>query len=250
MKKNLLIILTLFVGFSLHAQSIKLYQAENEITTDSITVAEWDDIAGYETFLSSHFKMENTSSADLNVKLKVYVAEINDETNLQVCSSGVCVVVTNSYYEFENSIAISSGETLEGWDGIHDSFSPGDNWFDVSGIVRYTVFDELNPTDSVSVVVKYRKETGSVGIEEANIIDGIYPNPANSYLTIDYSFERQNIVAEVYSVIGAKLQNIEIDHTQNSINIDTGNFPNGLYYIRFKSSGKSFRTEKFVVNHN
>lgn len=248
MKKTLLIISILFIGISLNAQSIKLYHGEDEITTDTIMASDWDEIATL--FLTSHFKIENTSSSTLNVGLKVYYLEHLEGTLLQVCAATACVVIPGSFYEFESPISIGANQTLEGADGIHDNFNPGDNWFVTSGMVRYTVYNEADRLDSTSVVVKYLKETGTVGIEENNSIDAIYPNPANNYLTIDYSFAMQNAVAEIYTVIGAKIRNINIDHTQNSVNLDTSNLPNGIYYIRFNAQGKSFRTEKFIVNHN
>jgi hypothetical protein len=113
------------------------------------------------------------------------------------------------------------------------AISVGNNGFEI------TVTAEDNSTKVYTVTVT-RKEPGS--IDEYQVTNyKIYPNPANSSVTI----ESENLIREltVFDALGKKLQDIK-NINEKSYQLDVNNYPNATYYLQI--DGVSM---KLVVNH-
>ncbi|MEL6943995.1 MAG: T9SS type A sorting domain-containing protein, partial [Bacteroidota bacterium] len=73
----------------------------------------------------------------------------------------------------------------------------------------------------------------------------LYPNPASTWLTIEFqSVTIHPVEVKLFDIIG-KSQNLSISRAGNSITIDVENLPNGIYWLQFTLDGNTI-TKKVV----
>ncbi|WP_339887199.1 T9SS type A sorting domain-containing protein [uncultured Flavobacterium sp.] len=60
----------------------------------------------------------------------------------------------------------------------------------------------------------------------------VYPNPASNYVTIETGFSDGNLKIELINDLGQVLKTNEIIQGNNSIQLETYNLNNGLYFIK------------------
>lgn len=84
-----------------------------------------------------------------------------------------------------------------------------------------------------------------VGINENNSapIFKIYPNPANTQITIDYTMQTKNAVIEIYNTSGQKIESFIYFNSQQTI--DIRNLSDGLYLIKITDGNNSY-VKRFV----
>lgn len=77
----------------------------------------------------------------------------------------------------------------------------------------------------------------------------VYPNPSNNgIINVKFGFEKkQNIVLEVYNVLGAKITDINVNNVNNSsYTLDLSSYNSGVYIIKC-SNGTDFVTKKVTI---
>jgi hypothetical protein len=79
----------------------------------------------------------------------------------------------------------------------------------------------------------------------------IYPNPASSLLTLDYSnIGTSEIMIEIYNHLGVKVEELQQNEQWNK-NVDVSRFANGFYYIVLSDSrGNNRQSGAFVKQAN
>lgn len=89
-----------------------------------------------------------------------------------------------------------------------------------------------NPSVSdIGWSIDFTSSTSINETSESNRIT-IYPNPANSYFTIETSNQNSKISKiNIFDITGRLVLNQEISHTTNKLNIDISNLQNGTYFI-------------------
>lgn len=111
-------------------------------------------------------------------------------------------------------------------------------------------YDLLVQTSSSS----WRTEEGANVFEDNydNSIVSIFPNPATSgQVTVDYFSvqEDMHVTVQVIDILGRVVKTVSspVSSGENMINLDISGFQSGLYIVQI-SNGKSFYTDKFMVN--
>ncbi|MGK0139652.1 MAG: hypothetical protein ACI9DJ_003114, partial [Algoriphagus sp.] len=88
-------------------------------------------------------------------------------------------------------------------------------------------------------------------INEELSISNIYPNPANDFVNLDYSFSTYKIVKVVfYNVLGGRIADFKLDSFDKQLRIETRNWDNGIYLYQLIFDGKKLATKKLLVRHN
>ncbi|MEP7170644.1 MAG: T9SS type A sorting domain-containing protein, partial [Bacteroidota bacterium] len=120
--------------------------------------------------------------------------------------------------------------------------------------VTYCWYDVNNPADSLCLEFIY--DIGTTGIHEAynsstDFISLPQPNPADGSTTIVYHLNQKNGESKVvfYNVIGSKMQEVKLDDSKQSIQLNTSAFQPGVYYYSLISGGKAISTNKLIVSH-
>jgi len=118
-------------------------------------------------------------------------------------------------------------------------------------VVRYKVFDNNNPNDSIGFTVKYNEFldvnslfTTAVGISE------VYPNPVNTKVGINVTLKQaQAIKLSIYNVAGSLvLSEIKTGMAgDNALSADCHALTNGFYFMSVET-GESRLCRKFVLS--
>jgi len=93
--------------------------------------------------------------------------------------------------------------------------------------------------------MKYTKTPASIINDENEINIEIYPNPANSYLTIQNTKGNNRLTIQIIDFSG-KVQ--YSNQNFKSVTINTKQWSNGIYLLKYSDSN-SFSIKKFIVNH-
>jgi Secretion system C-terminal sorting domain len=94
-----------------------------------------------------------------------------------------------------------------------------------------------------------RKAQGKVQMEDMAL--KVYPNPANSFVTFDYSKVDVSVTGsiEITDVTGKTIANLDITDKKGSIVWDTRSINNGVYLYKLIREGFPSLNGKFVIQH-
>ena len=84
--------------------------------------------------------------------------------------------------------------------------------------------------------------TQPLGVNELtkNTDFNIYPNPANTYSTVELSaFTGKSVNIELYDALGRRIVNVENLKAEKYV-LDRNNMPTGIYFIKVSSEGKNY----------
>ena len=118
-----------------------------------------------------------------------------------------------------------------------------------TSIIRYTFFLENDTTDSVAVNVRYTASLSSIN-ESMEYTYNAYPNPANSIIDIQYSFQgAKEAKLIITNLLGSEIYNANIDIENKNIKVNVSDFNSGVYFYTFIVDGKRHSTKKLIVQH-
>ena len=136
--------------------------------------------------------------------------------------------------------------------GMYTEFS-GDYFPDGNegaSTIKYTYYDELNPSDKISVVVVY---STLVGINDPvdYKLSAAYPNPANSFVKFDYDVSEisDNSKVVIYNLLGSAVKEVRIDNSFGSLKINTSDFKEGIYFYSLVVNNEPTKTQKLIIKH-
>lgn len=117
-----------------------------------------------------------------------------------------------------------------------------------TSVVRYTFYDPKGEANNVIHTITYK--TRIRGCEDIpNAID-IYPNPASSNITIDYSFCKSYPMAsvEIVNLLGVSIQEYNILSQEGDFKVDVSDYKPGIYFCNFKTENEIFQVVKLIIN--
>ncbi len=247
MKKILLSIAFLLgLSFIVKAQDITL--TWNGVTYgDTVTVFGPPNEEGELTF---HAVVHNNTDNGINVLVARNNIDVLEGTENSFCWPVICwspMVDTSAQYQF-----IPAGGQSE-----DDMFSGHYNYNDVNGnpqygttIVKYSFFDKDNPAVIDTVIVLYK--LGYTGIDENGVktsVSDLYPNPASSYVNVDFHLNGTVKSAEIkiVNLVGKVVKTAQITDRQGSMKLDIQDLSEGLYFYTVLINGKIEKTKKLIV---
>lgn len=154
----------------------------------------------------------------------------SDGTLLPVVSaSGVC------NFGYSNTIRIQLHDTISQNDSMHIISYVGS---DFNTLINYCGFS-LPVGDSITVVVR---DCPNIGLEQKDIISGIYPNPFKNDVKIEFE---DNSPKELFIFNSNGQLLLERSISEKTYNIDLKELPKGLYILQVKESDH-YVTKKIV----
>jgi hypothetical protein len=241
MKTIYMVFIALAISFSsaLQAQSLQILTMDGvdvSGTEQSFSGAITDSILTIE----EHFKIKNISSSDIEVVVRKEYINAVEGTFDDFCWAGVCL--TGSIM-VSNNMTVAAGAEQENFD-LHYHCQG------IEGVatMRYTAFDQDNPTDAVSFTVDFVVEGTSVeSLNGDMLIRDIYPNPAKENAILNYNLSgNQNLTCEVYDMLGKRVYS-ESATGQGAIEIPVRKLPQGTYFCRLILDGELVETQKLMV---
>lgn len=223
------------------AQSLQ-FELDGTVYTDGQTiqctyVEEWGEYVQY-------MQVRNISpNSDINVMVEKQVVEDIHGSDISFCwtecySSAINIsptpvnVPANTLSEQELSVHV---------------FFPAETQGHI--LVRMVAFDEVNPDDQVSILVRFANDGTGVSERLPQCKLGhAYPNPASSTVRFDYtlsSADRASVV--VYNLLGQEVMNQQINNLQGVASFSVAGLNEGIYFCNLFVNGQAMKTEKFVV---
>jgi hypothetical protein len=161
------------------------------------------------------------------------------------CFGGACY--PPGTVESPGSYTVAAGQLIE--DQFYADYMP----YEIQGTskVKYTFFNESNPTDSVSVVVNFI--SGYLGLTE-NLLDkiqfsGAYPNPASNSTSFNYTLPSgiSRAKLEVHNLLGSVVIDAIITEPQGKLTLSTADLQEGMYFYTLSAEGKSVSSGKLII---
>ena len=191
--------------------------------------------------LKIHGVVENSGPNNIDVKFKLEILELGSTHSLLVCWGTQCLPPIAQFGEtlFSELLTLTPGKnsgndfkcTIEQGGGLGTT------------IVKFTYWDNANPTDEVSFTSTVIVGESDVKDEQSKSI-AISPNPATDFINLNLSQVNANSV-NLSDLNGKLLKSVEL---QNGTNINISDLNNGIYVISFYKDGLLVKTEKFIVN--
>jgi hypothetical protein len=93
----------------------------------------------------------------------------------------------------------------------------------------------------------------AVGLMHNNSVTeaGLYPNPSNGHATLTFHSDRSDKASlNIYNALGQSVstQSVEITSGANTVELNTANFPNGIYFINLTGANGKM-TQQLIINH-
>ncbi len=240
MKKLLLSVYLLsmvaFVGYS---QSLLL-------THDGTPVLNGEEVTYHglpsDPEVVAEMDITNNSGVSLDILVKKVEIDLVIGSTNTFCW-GLCF--PPNIYISPEIIAIAAGAT----NTIDFSGHYYPNGFAGSSIIRYVMFNALDPNDSVCFNARYDVVVGLDDPNSESTLSNVYPNPANMKATFNYTVEA-GAKAEllIRNVLGSTIRKIELAG-DGQARISTSELSEGIYFYSLMVNGRIQSTRKLVVAH-
>ncbi|MGM0650614.1 MAG: T9SS type A sorting domain-containing protein [Bacteroidota bacterium] len=224
------------------SQELQILNEEEGDMDVSDTTLDYTGPDSLDTFtIIADLKVKNNGDKTLQVKIKKYYIDIVDGTSNDFCWAGTCL--NASVMESPTAVSMAPGESADDFDAhYHCLGNPG------TSTVMYTVFNENNPSDSVSVTINYTAESTSIGDHTADLFSGnLYPNPAHSRTALDYDLPAgTELKFVIYDILGKEIKNYTC-HNKGTLSIPLSDLRKGTYICHYMIDGEINYTQKLIV---
>ena len=240
-KRSIFTLMFLAVMGWVSAQSLQ-FEWTGRVYEEGESIECTNDDYGYGEFIQ-HLQLRNLTSGDLNVIVEKEVIE-NLEGAINFFCWGSCFGPDT--YVSPNPVTIEANTvTEENALSFHVLFDEG-----IYGKVwmKYSAYDESNPTERVTINVVFKKS--NVGVNESTAVrfGQAYPNPASSVVNFDYNLKAGDLASvSVYNLLGQEVLTQSMNSLQNRLSISVSDLNDGIYFCNLFVNGCAVKTEKFVV---
>ena len=249
-------LLILFIIFmkDANSQSLELYHhdtlvnndtlfIEGDVIADSLSlyVFQGDTTYYYAYEVEVNIDVRNISGAAMDVQTKKrHIAIVPSSENY------FCWVTCFPPFTFQSidPVVIQPNETLSIYSAHYKPKGQSG-----STLVAYTFYDDLNSSDSATVVLEYFMEHSSAVFEgdmARRRFLNPYPNPASNLLYFD-NYENgvtKNNVS-IYNCTGNLVKQIQGSNFENTLQIDVSDLKSGIYLYTITSEAAIKNTGKF-----
>ncbi len=120
-----------------------------------------------------------------------------------------------------------------------------------TSMFEYTFYNKNDRDEKVVVVAKFVTTPDGVLdqlMANAHISD-LYPNPATSYVSINYDLPAQVETASVkiMNILGSVVKNEVMNKNASNLRVDVSDLTNGVYFYSVIINNEVYKTKKLVV---
>lgn len=231
-KSLLTLVLLAFAGF-VTAQSLQ-FELNGEVFAEGQEITCTNDEYGYGEIIQ-HMSVRNMTENAMNVVIEKEIIQDMEGAMNSFCF-GNC---------YGPDIFVSPNPVRVDAHSINTEDLSFHVIFEQYGtvIMKYYAYDEANPSEKVSIVVKFAYGTESVP-ETVATMGAAYPNPASSEVHFNVSCDGLASVA-LYNLLGQEVLTQDVENGQ--VVISVADLNEGIYFCNLKVNGQVVRTEKFIV---
>ncbi len=202
---------------------------------------------------SFDFEILNEYSTSKTIKIKRYLLQYTSGQDVYYCFGTNCYnASTNPVFIPTQNVTLASGGMLPngaGTYGLKTDFD--DNNVIGTSLVRYTLYDINNTSDSVSFTINY--EVNSVGLKQNESLkysmNPCMPNPAKQYTNIYYEIKNNegNSKLILFDILGNNVREIRLTESNGIQKIDLNGLNEGIYFYTLHINGKNMVSRKLIV---
>lgn len=237
MKKGLLAVVAM-IGIT----SMAFAQSLEVVSYDEMTYMNSTSKNDY----SAHVEIKNIGSSTVNVLCARY----------EYGTSSTWCAFDSTYYCWDLCYPADRDTSVGGWmiaPGATDKNFSGHAYSGTNGAtcmdsVLYTFWVETNPSDRVSVVLKFSSTPTFSVAEESLQTSKAYPNPAKNFFYVELNKQpKANTTLEVYNLLGSKVISRPLYNQKVEVNV--ANLNSGIYVYTISENGQAVETKKIVVKN-
>lgn len=122
-------------------------------------------------------------------------------------------------------------------------------------VVKAPVAEPVAPPTSVSVEQRHSEEltasTEKLFHNERLTVSNLFPNPANDHTKADYVVSSVGGQAKLsfFNALGNPVGDFALDRSEHRLQINTSEWPNGMYFYQLSLDGRTLATKKLLVRH-
>ena len=182
----------------------------------------------------SHVICEGTTYAENGFNVSEAGTYTQNLQTIDGCDSVVTLTLTvNPAYNITIDASINDGETYE-----ENGFSESE-----AGTYVHTL-QAVNGCDSVITLNLTVTSSSSLNDVVANTIEvSLYPNPANAYTILKVEGLKEQTSVYLFDIQGRKLKEYSMKAGQQTLRIDLGDLPKGVYTVMLGNAVKKLIVE-------
>jgi hypothetical protein len=248
MRKILLIISSLFIGFS-NANSQTSIQLSNNSAGGIILNNDiiYEDVT---TGGQSHIyiALKNIGSSQKTFALKRTDVVLNAGADAYFCFGGQCFPTTTTMTPADSYVTLDPDQL-----DTPQSLYYDENMTEGYSEIKYELFDVNNTSDLLTFTFKFNPLLASVKNNTSLLssISEIYPNPSinNAQITLNSKVNTKEATINITNSLGAivSTKNIPLSVGKNVINLNFDNLSSGIYFATI-SYMNTKNTKKFTIN--
>ncbi|MCX6310376.1 MAG: T9SS type A sorting domain-containing protein [Bacteroidetes bacterium] len=191
----------------------------------------------------------NAGGNQITIKVKKTILTLNDPgATVYFCTDINCYSPSQTL-SLAVAVAGSGGSELLTTDHFPNN---------IAGVtlVRYTVINQANLSDSAYFLINYTSVCSPGGINSPSIVKPTVsnpaPNPASSYFTVNYKLGSTNPAGAkmvIYNMLGDRVMETIVEENEGTIKMDVSNLEQGIYFCNLESEGRMLSTRRLVVTH-
>ncbi|RLD45372.1 MAG: hypothetical protein DRI89_01290 [Bacteroidetes bacterium] len=241
--KLLTIASILLLALSMNAQDLVLTW-EGDTLGDVVTV--WGEPGANEIVFQA--VVHNNTDQWMKTKVRRNQLDMVEGTSSYFCW-GICY--PDDVLESQDSILIVSGGS-----SVDTAFSGQylPNSKIGTSLVEYIFYNQENEDQQVKVLVKYWASPESIdeGMTNGGSISDIYPNPATTVVSIDYSIPPglNNARISIVNIYGNVVKELEIDRNAHKLTVDISDMESGIYFYTMLIGNNIYETKKLIIQKN
>jgi len=262
--KRLTFFLALLFSVSIHSQG----QITLEHTYSGVSAAYINlPVAGYKYYVmdvaNSQCRLYNNDhslwkTVTLSIPANYYLYDIqyvtenlfNTDNTIEMLYVSYTYNTALAYYTYDTRIANENGTVLLSVPGAGYSYiypaQTGSKLF--MWVYNYAVSPSTVNTLIYSIPGQTLSEISDYPVEGHISLQRAFPNPATNTVTIPYTLPLNVKQADLklYNVNGTLVKSFTIDHTFDTVVVQTSDLPAGMYLYRIESAG--FKSETFKLS--
>ena len=195
-----------------------------------------------------HAVVHNNTGNWMKIKVRRNQVEMLDSTSSYFCW-GVCF--DDDVEESPDSILVPSGGS-----SVDDAFSghyiPKNK--NGTSMVEYMFYNMENEEQNVKVLVKYWTSPENIVEDMVNSgsISDIYPNPAATFVNIDYEIpaEVKSAQIRIINLFGHIVKEQAIKRNKNRLTMDISELEAGIYFYTLLIDNRIYHSKKLIIQKN
>jgi hypothetical protein len=201
------------------------------------------------TELITYMNVKNIGTTNKNVLCRKTEIKMLDSTEITMCWAGGCYPPKTNLSP--SAQLITPGQTNTEFVG-HYTQMAFNHFKSGESVVRWCFFDQQNPNDSVSVLIKYTSYPLGISEKSGRVaeLSNVYPNPASTRATVGFELPAGTSgTLVIRDMIGKTVYSEQLNGSFGKTVINTLDLSDGIYFCSLLVDGKSVQTRKMIVRH-